>query len=252
MPWGGGADATRFNINATTGAVTFKVAPNYETPTDSGLNNIYDITFTASDGTNTSAAQTVQIVVTNVLELGQPVIDLGAYGKLIAPAQVDGGKWFYYWDLSGDGTSTHATAGTLNGGVDYTSHDFLDGIFNTNINGVINNSVANADGLYGTTDVYRYATINGVHLALPTAGGVTSPPFGANGIDHYQPGTAVGSVDGRNAVNATYDDLLAVWDAYNGTATTRFLGGLPQGWKVYAGYWSATPGDSVSTSISLD
>jgi len=236
----GGADAARFNINATTGAVTFKVAPNYETPTDSGLNNIYDITFTASDGAKTSAAQPVQIVVTDVLELGQPVIDLGAYGKLIAPVQVDGGKWFYYWDRSGDGTS--ADTGKLNGGVDYTSHDFLDGIFNTNINGVINNSVANADGLYGTTDIYRYATINGVHLALPTAGGVTSAPFGANGIGQYQPGTSVGSAtaaNGSNAANATYDDLLAAWDAYNGTSNGSQINGTPVGW-VSTTYWSAS------------
>ncbi|MEI6029310.1 MAG: Ig-like domain-containing protein, partial [Betaproteobacteria bacterium] len=140
---------------------------------------------------------------------GQSVIDLGSYGKLIAPVQVDGGKWYYFWDRSGDGTS--ANTGSLNGGSDYTTHDVLDGIFNQDINGVVG-------GGGDTTDTYRYATINGVHLALPTAGGVTSPPYGAAGINAYQPGTAVGSAtasNGSNAENATYNDLLAVWDAYN-------------------------------------
>ena len=38
-----GADASLFNINATTGVVTFKSSPNYEAPTDAGGNNVYDI-----------------------------------------------------------------------------------------------------------------------------------------------------------------------------------------------------------------
>ena len=39
-----GADASLFNINATTGAVTFKSSPNYEAPGDAGGNNVYDVT----------------------------------------------------------------------------------------------------------------------------------------------------------------------------------------------------------------
>lgn len=63
-----GTDAALFNINATTGAVTFAAAPNFEAPADAGANNVYDITVTASDGTNTTAAQAVAITVTNVNE----------------------------------------------------------------------------------------------------------------------------------------------------------------------------------------
>ena len=62
-----GADAARFNINSASGAVTFKTAPDFEIPTDGGLNNIYDITVTASDGT-LSASRAVAITVTNVSE----------------------------------------------------------------------------------------------------------------------------------------------------------------------------------------
>ena len=47
-----GTDATLFNINSSTGAVTFKTTPNFESPTDSGANNIYDINVIASDGSN--------------------------------------------------------------------------------------------------------------------------------------------------------------------------------------------------------
>jgi ribosomal protein S9 len=68
----GGTDAGLFDINATSGAVTFKVSPDYEAAGDSGANNVYDITVTASDGGLSSTAQAVAITVTNVNEA--PVI----------------------------------------------------------------------------------------------------------------------------------------------------------------------------------
>ena len=60
-----GDDAALFNI--TDGAVTFKNAPNFESPTDSGLNNVYDINVIASDGA-LNTTQAVAITVTNVNE----------------------------------------------------------------------------------------------------------------------------------------------------------------------------------------
>jgi VCBS repeat-containing protein len=76
----GGTDATRFNINSTTGAVTFKLAPNFEAPADVGGNNVYDITVTSSDGSLSSAAQAVAITVTNVNEA--PVLTSGVTATL--------------------------------------------------------------------------------------------------------------------------------------------------------------------------
>lgn len=61
----GGADAALFDVSAA-GAVTFKASPNYEAPLDSGANNVYDITVTANDGVNNSAATAVAISVTDV------------------------------------------------------------------------------------------------------------------------------------------------------------------------------------------
>jgi hypothetical protein len=58
-------DWNLFNINSTTGAVTFKTAPNYESPTDAGANNVYDITVTASDSSLTTS-KAVAITVTDV------------------------------------------------------------------------------------------------------------------------------------------------------------------------------------------
>lgn len=46
----GGADKALFTINAQTGALVFKAAPDYETPKDAGKNNVYDIIVQVSDG----------------------------------------------------------------------------------------------------------------------------------------------------------------------------------------------------------
>jgi len=233
----GGADAALFKINASTGAVSFKSAPNYEAPADAGADNLYEISVSASDGA-LSTSKSVSISVKDVLEIGQSVIDLGSYGKLIAPVQVDKGNWYYFWDMSGNGVAGN-TGGTLNGGVDTTTHNVIDGLFNKDINGIVNNSVKNFDGNFGTTDTYRYATLNGVKLALPTMGGT--------GTTGQQPGTAVGdatAANGSNAVNAKYNDLLAVWDAYNGTTTGSKLSGTPANWQA-DNYWSATDATGV-------
>jgi Ca2+-binding RTX toxin-like protein len=46
----GGTDKAFFTINARTGALVFKAAPDYETPKDAGKNNIYDLIVQVSDG----------------------------------------------------------------------------------------------------------------------------------------------------------------------------------------------------------
>jgi hypothetical protein len=63
----GGADAARFQINAATGALAFLTAPNFETPTDDGGNNIYDVIIRASDGTLFDE-QAIAVTVTNAFD----------------------------------------------------------------------------------------------------------------------------------------------------------------------------------------
>ena len=63
----GGADAAKFAINPTTGALSFVTAPNFEAPTDAGANNVYDVIVRASDST-LSDNQTIAITVSNVNE----------------------------------------------------------------------------------------------------------------------------------------------------------------------------------------
>ena len=74
----GGADAAKFTINAATGALAFVAAPDYETPTDAGANNVYDVTVQVSDGTLTDS-QAIAVTVTNVND-NAPVISSNGGG----------------------------------------------------------------------------------------------------------------------------------------------------------------------------
>jgi hypothetical protein len=77
----GGADSAKFSINATTGALSFVAAPNYEAPTDSGANNVYDVIVKASDG-SLFDTQALAITVVNVNEA--PVIGSNGGGSTAA------------------------------------------------------------------------------------------------------------------------------------------------------------------------
>jgi phosphoheptose isomerase len=55
----GGLDQARFAINSSTGALSFSTAPDYEAPTDSGADNVYDVTVQVSDGAGGTASQAI-------------------------------------------------------------------------------------------------------------------------------------------------------------------------------------------------
>src|SRR4029453_11050727 len=61
----GGADAAKFTINATTGALAFVTAPDFEVPGDANSDRVYDVTVQVSDGIATDT-QALAIAVTNV------------------------------------------------------------------------------------------------------------------------------------------------------------------------------------------
>lgn len=83
----GGADRTKFTINAATGALAFVAAPNFEAPTDVGANNVYNVTVRASDGTLFDD-QAIAIAVTNGNEA--PVITSNGGGAAAAVSIAEG------------------------------------------------------------------------------------------------------------------------------------------------------------------
>ena len=66
-----GIDAALFNIitsDSVTVFIRFKSSPNFEAPSDSGGNNVYDLVLTATDPSSNSGNQTITITVTDVVE----------------------------------------------------------------------------------------------------------------------------------------------------------------------------------------
>jgi hypothetical protein len=238
---GSGVDNGLFDISAL-GLVTFKTSTTTASPQDSGTNSVYDITVRATDAAGNSTDKAVQISVTNTVNIFSDAALANSLGKLINPVTVDGGSTYYFWDRSGDGTATSADA---------TTHDVLDGLFNYDVNGTVNSTSMNVDLDYGTTDIYRYATLytdSGaqIALALPTVNGagVDAP----DGLETQQTGTSIGN--GSDDANSTFSDLLAIWDAYNGTAADS-ASGTPSGWMPNA-YWSATESTDGHVRVSFN
>ena len=119
----GGADQTLFVIDASTGALSFKNAPDYENPEDSDQDNIYLVKITVSDGNGGNVSQGYVITVNKILE------GTGDNDKLSGST---GNDTIYGYEgndtLEGSAGSDTLYGGkgndTLNGG---TGNDILDG-----------------------------------------------------------------------------------------------------------------------------
>lgn len=61
----GGADSALFSISASSGVLTFDIAPDFENPSDAGMNNIYEVEVTVDDGFGGTDAQSINIAVTD-------------------------------------------------------------------------------------------------------------------------------------------------------------------------------------------
>jgi hypothetical protein len=62
------ADSATVSINSSSGILTFKSAPNYESPTDSDLNNVYSVNVRATDTAGNTADATLSITVIDIDE----------------------------------------------------------------------------------------------------------------------------------------------------------------------------------------
>lgn len=87
----GGADQGAFSINSSTGALTFNSAPDFETPTDTGANNTYEVQVQATDADTNTSTQTLTVTISDVDESGPPVITgpSGAPGSANSSTSID-------------------------------------------------------------------------------------------------------------------------------------------------------------------
>jgi len=162
----------------------------------------------------------------------------GANAKLIKPFQVES-IWYYYLDANGDGVINHTTQTAEE---DRSKVSKVKTVFNKDINGNT-----------GTMDeTFRYATINGIKVALPRLGtsnsNILSNDRKPNGTSYSDGGSV-----SNGSINSTYDDLLAIWDAFNGTSTNENINGipLPHDYGNINTSWSATPDANMNGNYFL-
>ena len=228
-----GATVTIKDGDTVLGTVTADSNGDYTFTPDTPLSmDEHTITATATD---TAGNTTTGTPVTFTIAPPE-VIDLGDDGQLINPVFVDG-NWYYYWDRDGDGEGKIEGASDLQ---DTFTHDELDAIFMYDADGNLR-----PDNLTDTNDTYRYAELGGYQVALPTYGAET---YGV------QAGTEIDN-NPKGEINPYYDDLVAIWDAFNGSGiTTTTTPGTPEGWSE-GFYWSASQypiGDDQDNHYSMD
>ena len=103
-----GADASKFSLSNETGAMStlsLKEAPDYESPGDSGRDNVYEVTVVVTDTKGNSDEQDVTVKVTNVEEPGavtlstlQPRVDIPVTATLADADNItaDSVSWQWY------------------------------------------------------------------------------------------------------------------------------------------------------------
>ena len=130
----GGADAAAFSINATTGAISFNTAPDFEAPADANGDNIYVVHVTATDLSGAvSNAEHVRVHITDVDPeplVPQPLLldfeDLG--GQILGNSQPNY-KGFTWGSPTGFGADDWDSNGDaeITGGLDNFSVERTDG-----------------------------------------------------------------------------------------------------------------------------
>ncbi len=236
----GGADSAKFTIDAHTGALSFIAAPDFDTPTDAGGNNVYDVTVKASDGSLVDT-QAIAVTVTDV-----PGITLTGTNRgntLNGTAENDvlsglGGND----TLNGLGDNDTLLGGagndTLNGG---DGNDILTG-------GLGNDSVNGGAG--NDTIIYTFGdgrdVISGgdgddtVRILGTSANNVLDVVFNGTAITQLEGGTVTG-------VEHVTADLLGGTDTLSYGATTvgvmvDLLHGTASGFTSIAGIENVTTG----------
>ena len=101
-----GVDAGKFELdgNGATRTLAFEEAPNYESPGDSGGNNVYEVTVVVTDSKSNTDEQDVTVKVTNMEETGmvtlstlQPRVDFPVTATLTDPDNITAGSVSWQW-----------------------------------------------------------------------------------------------------------------------------------------------------------
>lgn len=221
----GGADQALFGIDASTGALSFLAAPDFEAPGDTDRNNAYLVDVRASDGTN-GTTQAITVTVTDVAERQEIyVTEVAPWSSGDSPVGAD---WF---ELTNRGTTAIDLTGWK---VDDNS-----GLF------------ANAVALAGITSIAPGESVIFVEGSNPTTAtsAFVANWFGGTAPTNLQIGTYTGSGIGLG----TGGDAVNIYDAGGTLQANISFGASPSG-PTFQTFNNAAfaNGSAVSTLSAVD
>ena len=214
----GGADQGKFDIDGTTGALTFKSAPDYESPDDANTDRVYEVEIQAADTEGNSTTQTVTITVTDDEGNSAPTFSSATASNSVAENQTSAYS-AAATDADGD-TLTYSIAG----GADQGKFD-IDGTTGAltfkSAPDYESPDDANTDRVYEVeiqaADTEGNSTTQTVTITVTDDEGNSAPTFSS--------ATASNSV----AENQTSAYSAAATDADGDTLTYSIAGGADQG-----------------------
>ena len=240
-----GTDASLFTIG-TDGKLVFKVAPNFEIPSDNDKNNTYLLVITAKDASNNSATQSLTVTVTNVneapnnLTLSTSVIyennALNAPIGNLSSSDVDAGDTFRYSIVGGD-TGAFVIAGNeLRANTVFvygTKSNYTIVIRSTDAGGLtfdktINISIAEAPKLFGVANQpgKKQSAASGGNVTISKGYSVNLDLKGSNLVSYnWSPSTGLNSTNISNPTanpTKTTTYTVTVTNA-QGISTTLFI-----------------------------
>ena len=232
-------DGSFFEINSSTGVLTFENAPNFEDKLDAGGNNVYDVTVTVTDNgihgergstNHMSVSKTLAVTVTDANET--PSITSGpstitkdentATTDIIATyvaTDPDATTGTMSWDLQGNDAGDFTITSTVNGTANlyFAASPNFEGPADTGTNNVYDVTVRVRDN--GST---RLEDTQGVAITVedvnetPVISGDNSPDFAEIEFDATSPVLTIGTY------TATDDEGDSVTWAVSGTDAGHF------------------------------
>jgi hypothetical protein len=199
----GGADAALFAIDAASGALSFVSAPDFESPVDTGADNVYDLTVVAS-ANGQSSSQALTVTVSNVNE-GQAFASPSAFGVsengsavgTVSATDLDGDAVSY--SIAGGADAALFVINGTTGELAFVAAQNFEAPADAGADNVYDVVVAASDGSLSTTQAVSVSVANvNEAVAITSNGGGASA---ALAINENQTGVAsVAATDPEGAV----------------------------------------------------
>jgi hypothetical protein len=174
----GGADAARFAINASTGALSFVTAPNFEAPADANADNVYQVIVQVADPGSATAQQAIAVTVANANEAptvtspaSYSVAENGTAVATMTATDPDLPAQPLSWSIVAGGDSARFGIDSATGALSFVTTPNFEAPADANADNVYTVTVRVSDGLGGSADRTLSITVTDVNEA-PT---VTSP-----------------------------------------------------------------------------